>query len=53
MRKKDTKIQVATRLDPERYEEFNKLCYIEFRRMADVARELIEGWIEKNKKKLK
>lgn len=47
------KIQISTRLTPEEFTQFKKLCFMEFRQMADVARELLQAWIEKNKKKLK
>jgi len=51
--KENHKIQLTTRLDKEEFEMFRKLCFMEFRQMADVARELLQAWIEKNKKKLK
>lgn len=50
---KHQKKQVTVRLNPDKYETYRKLCHLEFRQMADVARELIESWIERQKKKTK
>lgn len=45
--------QISTRLDPDDYMSFKKLCYMEFSPMSVIARRLILDWVEKNKKKLK
>lgn len=47
------KLQIATRVAPEKYNEFKRLCHSEFRQMADVTRQLIEDWMEKKKRRLK
>lgn len=45
--------QISTRLEPQDYEDFRKLCYLEYSRMASITRGLILEWVDKNKKKLK
>lgn len=50
---KSKSTQVSVRLEPQDYEDFNKLCHMEFSQMATVGRELLLEWIDKNRKKLK
>lgn len=45
--------QVSVRLDPKDFEDFHKLCHLEFSQMASILRKLILEWMEKNRKKLK
>lgn len=45
--------QVSVRLEPEDYEEFDKLAHLEFSRMATIARGLILEWIQKKRKQKK
>jgi hypothetical protein len=53
LKEKIMNTQVSVRLEPKDFEDFNKLCHLEFSQMAPVARQLILEWIDKNKKKLK
>lgn len=50
---KQMSTQVSVRLEPKDYQDFNKLCHLEFSQMATIARELLLEWIDKNRKKLK
>lgn len=45
--------KLSTRMSEEEYETFKKLCHLEFSQMAGIVRELILGWMEKRRKKLK
>lgn len=45
--------QISTRLEPKDYEDFKKLCHLEYSQMATITRDLILDWLDKNRKKLK
>ena len=42
--------QVSTRLEPKDYDDFKKLCHLEFSQMATITRGLILEWIRKKQK---
>lgn len=45
--------QISTRLEPKDYQDFKKLCHLEYSQMATITRGLLLEWIDKNRKKLK